>query len=101
MLFLIAEKGMFGVRAITLLTRYLKTDSGLYDAMQPSRPLLRKLNLEHYVMASDKQAVEAALEMATFLTRYHQNVDYADFSDNIYCIQRIRNAIEFKVHNEL
>jgi hypothetical protein len=86
MLSLISEKGQYGTRAISTLTRYLKKDSSLYDAMQPSRPLLRKLDLEYYIMSSDRVAVEAGLDMAVFLTRFHQNVDYADFSDNVYCI---------------
>ena len=59
------------------------------------------MNLEAHIMSSNPGEVEAALGLAQFLLRYHRAVDYGDFSENPYAVQRIRRFCDYKVWFEI
>ena len=59
------------------------------------------MNIEEHVMSTNSTEVEAALELSQFLLRYHRGVDYGDFSDNPYVVQRIRRYCDFKIWFEI
>jgi len=63
--------------------------------VQPNRPLLRKMDLESKVMSSDPDTVKSALELTQFFVKFYRKLDYNDFSDNPFCVNRIRRFIEF------
>ena len=44
------------------------------------------MDLEPLMMSANNAEVEAALNLAYFLLRYHLAVDYGDFTDNAYAI---------------
>ena len=44
------------------------------------------MNLEEHIMSTNPSEVEAALDLAQFLLRYHRAVDYGDFSENPYVV---------------
>ena len=39
--------------------------------------------------------------MCSFLLRYHRGLDYGDFSENPYCVQRLRRYEDFKCWSEI
>ena len=49
--------------------------------LKPSRPLLRKINIERLLASNQPSESSIALEFASFLLRYHVEIDYDDFSD--------------------
>ena len=42
-----------------------------------------------------------ALDLCSFLLRYHRALDYGDFSENPYCVQRLRRYEDFKCWSEI
>lgn len=52
-------------------------------------------------MSTNPSEVEAALDLAQFLLRYHRAVDYGDFSENPYVVQRIRRYHDYKIWFEI
>ena len=52
-------------------------------------------------MSNNPSEVEAALELTQFLLRYHRAIDYGDFSDNPYVVQRIRRYHDYKIWFEI
>ena len=42
-----------------------------------------------------------ALEFCAFLMRYHRALDYGDFSENAFVVQRLRRFEDFKCWNDL
>ena len=59
------------------------------------------MNLSDHVMSSNPNEVESALELSAFFLRYHRAVDYGDFSDNAYVVQRIRRFVDYKYWAEI
>lgn len=59
------------------------------------------MNLEEHVMSTNPTEVEAALELSQFLLRYHRAVDYGDFSENPYVVQRVRRYCDYKIWYEI
>ena len=59
------------------------------------------MDLEPLLMSQNNAEVEASLNLAYFLLRYHRAVDYGDFTDNAYAIQRIRRHFDYKVWLEI
>jgi len=52
-------------------------------------------------MSANPGEVESALELGAFLMRYHRAIDYGDFSDNAYVVQRLRRYVDYKYWAEL
>ena len=48
--------------------------------VQPSRPLLRNLHLEYLLESRDRESVEAAKNLVSFLIQRFETVDYDDFT---------------------
>jgi hypothetical protein len=72
----------------------------VFAKFKPSKPLLRKMNLGQHIMANSQES-EVALDLCSFLLRYHRALDYGDFSDNPYCVQRLRRYEDFKCWSEI
>ena len=80
-----------------MLTTFLRHDELVFQLFIPNKPLLKKISLESHILSSDPAEVETALDLAQFLLRYHRTVDYADFSENPFVVQRVRRYSEYKV----
>lgn len=77
-------------------------DASVFAKFKPSKPLLRKMNLAQHIMSTTSiQESELALDLCSFLLRYHRGLDYGDFSDNPYCVQRLRRYEDFKCWSEI
>ncbi len=62
--------------------------------------LLRKMNLEKH-FKSDGSDRDIALEFASFLLRYHVDIDYGDFTDDPFAIQKLRRYENVKYAAEV
>ena len=91
----------YSIKAIRVLHTFLRFDQSVFQIFKPNKPLLRKMNLSEHIMSATPTEVEAALELAAFLLRYHRSVDYGDFSDNAYVVQRIRRYCDYRFWYEL
>ena len=77
-------------------------DANVFAKFKPSKPLLRKMNLAQHIMSTTSiQESELALDLCSFLLRYHRGLDYGDFSENPYCVQRLRRYEDFKCWSEI
>ena len=45
-----------------------------------------------YILSQNVKDVELALDFCAFLLRYHKDIDYSDFSDETYVVNKIRRA---------
>ena len=59
------------------------------------------MNLQDHILSANQNESEASLELAAFLLRYHRSVDYGDFSDHPYVVQRIRRYCDYRFWFEL
>jgi hypothetical protein len=103
----------FTLRSVKALLEYLKNgeyfwgflycvDANVFAKFKPSKPLLRKMNLAQHIMSTTSiQESELALDLCSFLLRYHRGLDYGDFSENPYCVQRLRRYEDFKCWSEI
>ena len=80
------ESSIFALKAVRVLHTFLRYDQSIFQVFRPNKPLLRKMDLEPLLMSNNNAEVEAALNLAYFLLRYHRAVDYGDFTDNAYAI---------------
>ena len=74
------------MRAIKDLLVYLRQDPAVFAMLKPNKLLVRKMNLERFILGSSYDDGINGLEMASFLLRYHAEIDYGDFSDDPYVI---------------
>ena len=58
------------------------------------------MNLERHFM-SEESDHQASLELASFLLRYHADIDYGDFTDDPFCIQKLRRYEDVKYAAEV
>eukprot|EP00347_Sterkiella_histriomuscorum_P015644 403356242 len=59
------------------------------------------MNMSQHILSHNHQESELSLEFCAFLLRYHRALDYGDFSDNPYVVQRLRRFEDFKCWNEI
>lgn len=50
---------------------------------------------------SDQFDKDLSLELASFLLRYHVDIDYGDFTDDPFCIQKLRRYEDVKYAAEV
>ena len=50
------------------------------------------MNMATYVLSQSFKDQELALDFCAFLLRYHKDIDYSDFSDDQYVVNKIRRA---------
>ena len=101
----------YTLKSIKVITDYLKNgtnilesllvDTNVFAKFKPSKPLLRKMNMSQHIMSQNLAESDFALEFCAFLLRYHRALDYGDFSDNPYCVQRLRRYEDYKYWTEL
>lgn len=91
----------FVMRSIKLMLEYLRNDPNIFKVFKPNKPLLRKMDLSVHIMSQTTQESELALEFCGFLMRYHRAVDFGDFSDSPFVVQRLRRFQEFKSWAEI
>jgi len=89
------------VRSLKVLHTYLLNDATVFKSFKPNKMLLKKMELTDHVLSANQQESEAALELCAFIMRYHRSVDYADFSDSPFMVQRLRRFLEFKQWAEI
>lgn len=54
----------YAVKAIKALHTFLRYDSAVFQVFRPSKPLIRKMDLEKHIMSQSAAEVEAALDLA-------------------------------------
>ena len=77
-------------RAMKYLLKYLRNDQSVFTMLKPNRLLLRKINIERHILSSQPSEAAAGLELASFLLRYHADIDYSDFTDDPAAIQKLK-----------
>ena len=50
------------------------------------------MNMPIYILSQNLKDVEMALDFCAFLLRYHKDIDYNDFSDDQFVVNKIRRA---------
>ena len=88
-------------RSIKLMLEYLRNDPNVFRVFKPNKPLLRKMDVSVHIMSQASSESELALEFCGFLMRYHRAVDFGDFSDSPFVVQRLRRFQEFKSWAEI
>lgn len=100
-IFLIAhKKGNSAPRAMRVMLHFLRHDPKVFQRLTPNRMLLRKMNLEKH-FKSESSDRDVSLEFASFLMRYHVDIDYGDFTDDPFAIQKLRRYENVKYAAEL
>ena len=68
---------------------------------RPKAALLASLNLTNRIGASNKTISEESCEFASFLLRYHQDIDYNSFSNDANIVTKLRRYEQLKYSSEL
>ena len=68
---------------------------------RPKPALVASLNLSNRIGSSDKQMSAEACEFASFLLRYHQDIDYSSFSNDSGVVTKLRRYEQLKYSSEL
>jgi len=84
-----------------LLLTYLRNDQSVFNMLKPNKPLLRKINLDKYILSSQPSEAAVGLELSSFLLRYHSDIDYNDFSDDPAAVKKLRRYEGVKYAAEL
>ena len=100
-IFLIADKkGHSTTLAIRAMLQYMRHDPKIFARMKPNKVLLRKMDLgPHFV--SEQVDRDASLELASFMLRYHIDIDYMDFTDDFVAIRVLRRYEDVKYAAEI
>ena len=59
------------------------------------------MDLNGRILSIDNQESEITLEFCSFIMRHHRGIDYSDFTDSPFAIQRLRRFQEFKSWAEI
>ena len=59
------------------------------------------MNLDTHILSANPTEVEVALDLTQFLIRYHRAVDFRDFSEDAYVVQRIHRYHDYKIWFEI
>lgn len=71
---------------------YLKNDPQVYARFKPNKLIIRKMNISNLIMSGIDEEADLALDFSSFLLRYHRDLDYSDFSDDINVLAKIKRA---------
>ncbi|CAI2384862.1 unnamed protein product [Moneuplotes crassus] len=88
----ISSDSSSSVKALELLFTFLKNDPQVYARFKPDRDILQKINLDSFIDSSVSDERNLALNFTSFLLRYHQDLDYNDFSEDEHVVKAIRRA---------
>lgn len=55
------------------------------------------MNMSVYILSQSFKDQELALDFCAFLLRYHKDIDYSDFSDDQFVINKIRRSEIYRV----
>eukprot|EP00347_Sterkiella_histriomuscorum_P008751 403343892 len=80
------------IRAIQILFNYLKNDPKVFKRFKPNKVIIKNMNMSTYVLSQNFKDQELALDFCAFLLRYHKDIDYSDFSDDQFVVNKIRRA---------
>jgi len=107
------EEEPITMRSVRVLFSYLKNgkqegmiilDPQVYQRFKPNKLIIRKMNIEGLIrcnllllpLAHIDEDADLALDFASFLLRYHRDLDYSDFSDDLGLQTKIRRAEAFR-----
>jgi hypothetical protein len=62
----------------------ITTDSQVYARFKPNKLIIRKMNISSNITSNEEEEATLALDFASFLLRYHRDLDYSDFSDDLF-----------------
>ena len=60
---------------------YTRNDANVFATFKPDSSLLKQMKFSSLILSKNKEEAENAKEFASFVLRYHENIDYGDFSD--------------------
>lgn len=80
------------VKALESLFTFLKNDPQVYARFKPDKTILMRINLDPFVSSKLNDERNLALNFTSFLLRYHQDLDYTDFSEDESVIRQIKRA---------
>lgn len=83
------------------MLRFLRNDPQVFAMFKPNKLLLRKMNIQNLIASEQTQESSLGLEFASFLLRYHVTLDYGDFTDDPFCIQKLRRYEDVKYATEV
>lgn len=83
------------------MLRFLRNDPQVFAMFKPNKLLLRKMNIQSLIVSEHPQESALGLEFASFLLRYHVTLDYGDFTDDPFCIQKLRRYEDVKYATEV
>lgn len=76
------ETSSASIKAMNLFLNYCRLDPSVFASFRPDRALLKQVNLTGGILSKNREESETSKEFASFVLRYHENVDYGDFSDD-------------------
>jgi hypothetical protein len=80
------------IKSLEALFTYLKNDPQVYARFKPDKTILMRINLDPFVNSQLNDERNLALNFTSFLLRYHQDLDYTDFSEDDDVIRQIKRA---------
>eukprot|EP00347_Sterkiella_histriomuscorum_P003950 403362314 len=84
------------VRALKILFEFLKNDTQVYSRFKPNKIIIRKMNIASIIQSQREEDSDMGLDFASFLLRYHRDLDYSDFSDDPICTHKIKRAETYR-----
>lgn len=67
-------------------------DPKVFKRFKPNKMIVKNMNMQPYILSNNYKDTELALDFCSFLLRYHKDIDYNDFSEDQYVVQKIRRA---------
>lgn len=68
----------------------------MFSRFKPNRIIIRKLKINRVITSQVEAEADLALDFASFLLRYHKDLEYADFTEDNNVQDLIRRAEAFR-----
>lgn len=72
-------------------------DPKVFKRFKPNKVIIKNMNMSVYILSQSFKDQELALDFCAFLLRYHKDIDYGDFSDDPFVINKIRRSEIYRV----
>jgi hypothetical protein len=77
---------------VSILYSTTVIDPKVFKRFKPNKVIIKNMNMTAYVLSQNFKDQELALDFCAFLLRYHKDIDYSDFSDDQFVVNKIRRA---------
>ena len=79
-----------------LIFKFVRGDDQVFKRFIPNYNTVRRLQLDQLINSANMKEQDLGLDFATFILRYHRNVNYEFFGDDQVVISRIKRAETFR-----